>query len=239
MPAVQRVEMESSFLLHARSYRETSQILEVLSHNYGRVGIVARGARRPRSRWPAVLQPFQPLRVSWSGRGELFTLRAAEPAAHAAPMAGMRLMAGFYMNELLLVFVRRGDPHPVLFAHYTAALADLAGDDDMEIILRQFEIALLAEAGYGLSLECVAVTGEPLSPTGQYQYVIDQGPVPVVHGQTDGLIFSGEELLAIHSREFGCGNVRRCAKRLTRAVLQHHMHGRELKTREVLAAMRQ
>jgi DNA repair protein RecO (recombination protein O) len=238
MTVVERVEMESGFLLHARSYRETSQILEVFSQHHGRVGLVARGARRPKSRWSAVLQPFQPLRMSWSGRGSLYSLRAAEAATRTVPMAGMRVMAGFYLNELLLEFIRRGDPHPDLFAHYTVALAGLAGDDDVEVVLRRFEIVLLAEIGYGLNLECVAITEEPLQHSKRYRYVIEQGPVLVDDGRTGAMIFSGEELLAIGSGEFGHTHVRRCAKRLTRMVLHHHLNGRILKTRDVLAAMR-
>jgi len=237
MAAVERVELASAFLLHARPYRETSQIVEVLSQQHGRVGLVAKGGRRPRSRWSAVLQPFQPLRLSWSGRGALYTLRVAETATQTVPLAGMRVMAGFYINELLLEFIRRGDPHPALFAHYTAALSSLSGDDDIEAVLRLFELSLLAEVGYGLNLERVAVTDEPLQSAKRYRYVIDQGPVPAVDGQTDTLIFSGEELLAIRSGEFTRSDVRRCAKRLTRAVLRHHLNGRTLKTRDVMAAM--
>ena len=125
MSQIQRIDMEAAFLLHARPYRESSQIVEILSQDQGRVGLVARGSRRPKSPWKSTLRPFQPLRMSWSGRSALQTLRAAEPTSASVPLSGMTLMAGYYMNELLLALLHRGDPHPDLFAHYGAALAAL------------------------------------------------------------------------------------------------------------------
>ena len=142
-------EFEPAFILHARPYQETSQIIEVLAREHGRVGIVARGARRPSSRWRSVLQPFQAVRLSWGGRGSLQTLRAAEAASQDAPLQGLALMAAFYLNELILNFTRRGDPHPGLFMAYAEALAELRQGPDPEPALRRFELRLLAEAGQG------------------------------------------------------------------------------------------
>ncbi len=238
MSEIERVEMEPGFLLHARAYRETSQIVEVLSQNHGRVGLVARGARRNKSKWRSALRPFQPLRMSWSGRGSLFTLRAAEPTTGAIQVAGMSLMAAFYFNELLLTFVQRGDSHPALFVHYGAALASLAAGNNIEAVLRRFEVSLLAEIGYGLVVERDVVDAEPLDKGRRYEYVIDRGPVPVSDNQDGEFIFSGSELLAIASGDFhNAGHLKR-AKRLLRAILDHYLAGRPLKTRRVLASMR-
>lgn len=52
------VDLENAFIMHARPYQETSQILEVLGAEHGRVGLVARGSRRPLNRWRSILQPF-------------------------------------------------------------------------------------------------------------------------------------------------------------------------------------
>ena len=242
MSATEKVEMETAFLLHARDYRESSRILEVFSQHHGRVGLVARGARRPKSRWGNVLRPFQPLHLSWFGRGSLHTLKTAEPSSVPVAVNGMRLMSGYYLNELLLSFIRRGDPHPELFAHYTTALVGLAEEQNTETPLRRFEIALLREIGYGLILDHDAENGEPLDPDRQYQYMIERGPVPLVAGQSmsmaEGLVFSGEQLMAIDAGGLIGEDDLRCAKRLLRAVLHHYLDGRPLKTREVLAAMR-
>ena len=129
-PGVERVDMEAVFLLHTRLYRESSQILEVFSQQHGRVGLVANGARRPKSKWRGVLRPFQPLRVSWSGRGSLCTLRSAEPSSGPFNISGLSLMSAYYLNELLMMLMHRRDAHPDLFAHYGAALDALVKEDD-------------------------------------------------------------------------------------------------------------
>jgi DNA repair protein RecO (recombination protein O) len=237
MSSTHRVDIEASFLVHARPYRETSQILEVLTQHHGRIGLVARGARRPKSKLRSILQPFQPLRVSWSGRGSLYTLHAAEPAAPIARLRGTPLMAGFYLNELILVFMRRGDPHPDLFAHYTAALADLGRGEPSEPVLRRFELSLLAEVGYGLIVDQDVANGTPLLANRRYEYVVDRGPVPVADDHAGALVFSGAQLLAIGNGKFDSSEQIKCAKRLMRAVLDHHLDGRPLKTRRVFSAM--
>lgn len=238
MQPVDRIELETSYLLHVRPYRETSQLLEVLSQRHGRVGLVARGARRPKSRWAAILRPFQPLHLSWSGRGSLHTLRAAEPASAPFKVTGMSLMAGYYMNELLIAFTHRGDPHPDLFAHYSAALAGLATGVEPELPLRHFEMALLSEIGYGLQLERDANSDARLAPESHYHYVIERGPVPAGSVAEPGLSFTGAELAAISSGDFHEASVAGAAKRLLRSVIEHHLAGRSLKTRQVLTAMR-
>lgn len=237
MSAAQPVELEDCYLLHARPYQETSQLLEVLGMHHGRIGLVARGARRPTSRWRGVLQPFLPLRLSWAGRGSLHTLRGAELASHAVALEGLALMGAFYLNELVLNFVRRGDPHPGLFIAYSGALAELRAGGDPEPALRRFELELLAEAGYGLILDHDVLNEVPLEPAALYEYRLERGPVPAAPGGA-ALTLSGAELLAIGRGELADPGCLQAAKRLLRAVLAHHLDGRALKTRAVLAAMR-
>lgn len=238
MNRVERVEMEPSFLLHARPYRETSQILDVLSQNHGRIGIVANGSRRPKSRWKNALRPFQLCQMSWSGRGDLFTLRTAETVGPPAQVGGMSLMAAYYMNELLIALMHRNDPHPNLFTHYGGALVSLANDRDTELVLRRFEVALLAEIGYGIVVDHDVVDERALEADRKYKYVIDRGPVPVPDTQSGELVFRGSELLAIANGDQLNVEQLKSAKRLLRAVLHSSLGGRQLKTRQVLAAMR-
>jgi DNA repair protein RecO (recombination protein O) len=234
---IERVELQAGFLLHARPYRESSQICEVLSQEHGRVGVVARGARRPRSPWRGVLQPFQPLRLSWSGRGSLFTLRAAEPSSPSLKMTGLALMSAFYLNELLVILIQRGDPHPDLFAHYGGAIASLSTGDSPERTLRRFEVSLLTEIGYGLVVDRDVINQRPLAVDQHYEYVIDRGPVPVDPGYEGSLVFSGAALCAIASGELDEPSHLRDAKRLLRPLLNWALGGKELKTRAVLASM--
>ncbi|HXN16074.1 MAG TPA: DNA repair protein RecO, partial [Usitatibacter sp.] len=118
--------LDRGYVLHRYAYRETSLILQVWTEKHGRVGLVAKGARRPKSASRSLLVPFQPLALSWFGRGELRTLKSAEPAAAAAtPLRGASLMSGFYLSELLLKLTHRDDPHEGLFAAYDAAIGEL------------------------------------------------------------------------------------------------------------------
>lgn len=235
--AVERVDMEAAFMLHANPYRESSRILDVFSQQHGRVGLVAQGARRPKSQWRSVLRPFQPLRMSWSGRGSLYTLRGAEPSATPFDIRGVALMSAYYLNELLIALMQRRDAHPDLFAHYGAALDALAGGGTPEVVLRRFEVVLLAEIGYGLSIDEDVVEHRPLEPERRYEYVIERGPVPVDAERSDELVFSGADLLAIGRGEFADAGQLSSAKRLLRPVLNQALGGRTLRTREVLAAM--
>jgi len=117
--------LDRGFVLHAYAYRETSLILQVFTEHHGRLGIVARGARRPKSANRSLLVPFQPLTLAWFGRGELKTLKTAESAAPGLPLVGAALLAAFYLNELLLKLTHRDDPHEGLFAAYDAAIGEL------------------------------------------------------------------------------------------------------------------
>jgi DNA repair protein RecO (recombination protein O) len=238
MSVIERVDMEAAFILHVISYRETSQILDVLTQDHGRISLVANGARRPKSRWRSTLRPFQPFRVSWSGRGSLYTLRAAEVSAPGATLASVSLMAAYYMSELLIALVHQGDPHPGLFTHYAGALAALSAGDDVEPVLRRFELSLLAEIGYGLMVERDVIEDRPLVGDRRYEYVIDRGPVPVPDNHVEGLVFLGSELLALARGEFRNDRQLKSAKRLLRAVLKSNLGDRTLKTRTVFASMR-
>jgi DNA repair protein RecO (recombination protein O) len=233
-----RVDLNPAYVLHARAYRETSQILEVFTADYGRVGLIARGARRPKSSFRGLLNPFQPLRLSWSGRGELATLREADLGGVAANLTGDRLMAGFYVNELLMRLLGRSDPHPQLFAHYISLIAEIGHGESLEPLLRRFELQLLSELGYALNLEKDAINHMPLQPDQAYEFRVEDGPVPVSGNASDWAVFSGATLLAIGRMNFEDESHLRDAKRLLRSVLNHHLGDRGLQTRRVAAAMK-
>jgi recombinational DNA repair protein (RecF pathway) len=145
-----RRDDQPAFVLHTYPYRETSVIVEAFTAEYGRVAVVARGARRPRSDLRGVLQAFQPLLLSWSGQAELKTLVKAEWRGGLPRIGGSALLCGFYLNELLLKLLAREDPHPRVYASYEAALAELAAGSEEAPVLRRFELLLLAELGYAL-----------------------------------------------------------------------------------------
>lgn len=231
----ERRDDQAAFVLHTYPYRETSLIVEALTAEHGRLALVARGARRPRSELRGMLQAFQPLALSWSGVGELKTLIRAEWCGGLPLVGGSALLCGFYLNELLLKLVPREDPHPQLFREYESALVLLAGDAEQASVLRRFEVKLLAELGYALPLTHEADTGRPVDPAGRYYYAFDRGPrlgaaepgrrYPLVRGAT---------LLALAQEDFSAPEAAAEAKRLMREVLDHYLEQRAIVSRRVV-----
>src|SRR5437868_8257064 len=157
---VRRITLAPAYILHHRPYRDTSRILEVITRDHGRVTLFARGVRGPKAKLASILQPFQMLLLSWSGREEAAQLTGAESALAPPPLPSSCLMAAFYLNELLLKLTTRHDPLPVLFDTYHSALEGLRGGPPLEPQLRVFEKRLLEALGYGLDLGAEAQTGK-------------------------------------------------------------------------------
>ena len=234
-----RVELEPAYVLHGRAYRETSQILELFTPGYGRVGVVARGSRRPKSALRGLLNPFQPLRASWSGRGELATLTQAEMAGVTESLTGTTVMSGFYINELLLKLLTRNDPHPDLFAHYASLVDALSrGVAAEETLLRTFELRLLQEIGYAPNFEFEAGEAGAIQPEQNYLFTAEEGAVAVSGELNDQFTYSGATLLAIGRLDFSAGATRLAAKQLLRNLLNFHLGDRGLQTRRIAAAMK-
>lgn len=229
-------ESEPAYLLHQRPYRDSSLLLEVLTRSHGRQGIIARGARAARSRWRGLLQPFQPLLIGWRARADLGTLTQAEPNGRMLSMQRQPLFAAFYLNELLLRLLPRGDVEIACFEDYVQALQAVA-DDSLEEGLRIFEKRLLQNLGYGLQLDCDVETGEAIQPLGWYRYIPEHGPIRVSSKAATVTMFRGETLLALYNEHLDDARVLSEAKQLLRENLRIYLGDRPLKTREVLRAM--
>src|SRR6266853_819744 len=171
-----RQESREAFILHGYPYRETSLLLEAFTRPFGRVSMVARGARSPRSPLRGVLLAFQPLALSWFGKGELRTLARAEWVGGQPLLHGEALLCGFYLNELLLRLVPREDPHDALFSRYWETLQQLASQGGSAAALRSFERALLKELGYAMTLERDSASGGAIDPAKSYTYDPERGP---------------------------------------------------------------
>ena len=230
-----RVEQQPGFILHARPWRETSLLLEILSRDFGRVGLVARGVRSARSRTPRVLlQPLTPVNLAWSGQGELATLTAVEATGAPLRLVGEAVLCGLYLNELVTRLLPRGDAHPGIFAAYLATLQGLGAQTPNAWRLRRFERDLLAELGYGLVLEHAADTGMPIEPAAQYAYRLDSGPV-AWHATSDGLKLRGSALLALAADREPDAEDMAALRRLLRALIAHHLDGPGLRAWGMLA----
>jgi DNA repair protein RecO (recombination protein O) len=232
-----RILNEPAWLLHYRPFRDSSQLLDVLSRDHGRLTLVARGSRSSKSRLRGVLRPFMPLEISWTSRSDLGTLTGAE--THGAPISllGDALLAGYYVNELILNLLHRHDPQPDIFAAYREAIEGLAGRHDLSACLREFEMALLRILGYAPILDHDAQTQEPLDADGCYEYRVEQGPVLAVAESGPGR-YSGGLLSAIGRQEFADTEVLLAAGRLLKSVIAYHLGGKELKSRKVLIELR-
>src|SRR5882762_4733968 len=155
--STRRIDLTPGYLLHHRPWRDTSRILEVLTREHGRLTLFARGVRGPGAKLAPVLQPFQLLLLSWSGRGEAPQLTGAERAQHDPALPRECLLAAFYLNELLIRLTTRHDPLPELFDHYHGTLTELRAGAPLEPALRIFEQRLLEVLGYGLDLAAEAL----------------------------------------------------------------------------------
>jgi len=226
-------ELHPAYVLHRRPYRETSLMLECLSAEYGRVGVVARGALRGRKRGGESMQSFQRYKISWSGRSDLHTLTKLEPAGEALKLAGERLFSGFYANELIMRLTGRHDPNPELFTIYEQTLESLARSaEPIEPILRHFEKILLDACGYGLQLTVEAGNGAEIEPSRDYYYVVEEGPMRG-DGGGRGVSVNGETLLALAANDELDGPRLQEAKQLMRFVLHHYIGDRPLASRSL------
>jgi DNA repair protein RecO (recombination protein O) len=229
-----RIAEQPAFVLHSYPYRETSLIIDVLSRDHGRLALVAKGAKRPHSALRGVLQTFQPLSLAWSGKSEMRTLTGAEWVGGMLPLTGDALLCGFYVNELLVRFCAREDPHPQLFHHYVVTLTRLAHDEPPVQVLRSFERVLLRETGYAMALDRT-VARKAVLADGRYVFDPERGvreasdewpaPWPVVSGQT---------LLDMEKDDYHRAQTVAQSKTLMRFLLNTYLGGAPLATRQIL-----
>lgn len=222
-----RAQLEPAYVLSSRAYRDSSLLLEILSLRHGRCGLVARSARGPKSKTRALLQPLQPLLLSWSLTGELGTLSAAEAAGAPILLSGERVFYAWYLNELLLKLLQRHDPHPMLFERYAHALAQLP-QPDAEAALRFFEKNLLSELGYGLLLP------QDLQADEHYKYDAERGPI--AGGRHAELL--GASLIALRDETPLDARALSDTRKLLRAQIERQLGGRALETPRLLRELR-
>jgi DNA repair protein RecO (recombination protein O) len=236
-----RAHLQPAYLLHHRPYRDTSRILELFTRAHGRISVFARGARAGRKSAAAlssIRQPFNRLLVSWSGRGEAGQLTAAEFDGAVRVMPPTQLVSGFYLNELVLKLFTRHDPHSDAFDLYSHTIESLKTGTNPTGHLRLFEKRLLELLGYGLALEQESATGAPIEAQAMYHYRLEHGVVRALDVAEGTMIFSGSTLRALAREEFEDPVVCSEGRRLFRAALDRILDGQELKTREVMLALR-
>ena len=238
-PQKKRQEAEPASVLHNYPYRETSLIVEVFTRHHGRIGLVAKGARRPKSALRGTLMAFQPLLIRWGGKGELRGLYGAEWQGGIPQLKGIGLMSGFYLNELLLRFLHRDDPHEGLFDLYAEAVTALSVNSRIAATLRRFEKFLLGELGYALNLEREAGTNDPVDPSARYTYVIEKGPVRIKPGSAPAIELTGKTLLDLSCDNYEDPVTLSQSKLLMRHLVGHYLGSKALHTRQLLVELQQ
>jgi DNA repair protein RecO (recombination protein O) len=236
-----RHDGEAAFILHQYPWKETSLVLEAFSRHWGRIALVARGARRPASALRGVLRAFEPLELAWFGRAELRTLHGAERVGGFPFLRGTALMCGFYLNELIMRLVPRDDPHERLYLAYEATLRRLGECGDAEPALRGFEKYLLQELGYALPLAVEADTGAPVEAGAWYHYAIERGPIQAtgVEPAENRLELRGKTLLDLVADDYSDPLTLQQSKLLMRMLVTHYLGDRPLHSRQLLRDLHQ
>lgn len=233
-----RVELEPLYILHRRPYRESSLLLDALSLQHGRVALVAKGALSPRASLKAVLQPFTPLRASWSGKGGLKSLLTAETVDVPFPLAHRALYSALYLNELVLRLLPEREPVPEIFAHYAQTLHRLAGEASQEPALRVFEDALLVALGYGVHWGWCVDQDVAVRAGQMYALDPDRGILaqPTSESRLSGI--PGAALLGMQYGDYDDPLTARVAKRLMRVLIDVRLNGQPLSSRALFSHLK-
>lgn len=231
-----RVPLNPCYILHQRSYRETSLILDLFSRDYGKVAVIAKGAKRQKRGIGSLVQLHQRINVSWSGKGELGTLTGVELDGELLNISGRWLMIAFYLDELLMRLLHRHIDHPELFDAYERTLGKLDRCESEQVALRPFELQLLKSLGYGLVLNHDVDTGQTIDPERDYYYHIDHGPVAVQPQDTNFIKISGRALHALDCHDYSDETLMNEAKYLIHDVLKSHLGPKPLASRELYRA---
>jgi DNA repair protein RecO (recombination protein O) len=228
-----RVTGQPAFVLHSYPYKETSLIVELFTRDFGRVALIAKGAKRPHSQLRGVLQTFQPLTTGWTGKNELRTLTDADWVGGMLPLEKTALLCGFYLNELLVKLTARDDAHAKLFDHYVSTLNQLAHNEPAPIVLRKFEMALLKETGVAADLTRCTVSRTKVLPAVHYVVDPDRGPRPERDEDMAPRV-AGKTLLDMEREDYADPATQAQSKQLMRYLLSWHLGGAPLNTRQIL-----
>jgi DNA repair protein RecO (recombination protein O) len=226
-----RVDLQPAYILHARPYRDTSLLIDLLTPDYGRVTAVARGVRKNKTPKRQLLNPFSRLLVSWQGKTDMKLLTSFESDNHFLTLTANHLYSGFYLNEVLVRLLPEMDAHNGLYFAYEQSLDALQSGADIEPLLREFEFRLLAELGYGLDFTTDARNHTAIEVAGLYECHVQEGFFGASPDIPEHFLLKGEWLLAIAEGDYSHPSTRLAAKQLTRRMLRPLLGSRPLNSR--------
>ena len=236
-----RIQLQPAYVLFSQPFQNTSVMVDFFTLEFGRVRAVAKGARREKSKYRSLLQPFHPLLINFSGRGDIKTVGNIESGHAAFSLAGDRLFSGLYLNEVLSRLLQNFQEHQSLYRIYQDTLVALQGFGDIEVILRKFELNLLAELGYAINFWQDYLTREPIQKNKRYRFIPDAGFELDRPLEADGHLenlFEGVDLIALRELSFNERSVVRAAKRLLRLALRIHLGDKPLQSRSLFTNVR-
>ncbi len=231
--------LQTAYILHTIRYRDSSLIVELLTRDHGRVSLIAKGVRREKSRQRAFLQYFKKVKVSWQGKGDLYTLTHVEEFPYSVSthpnLSGEALYCGFYLNELLIKLIVKHDPVSELFELYDQTLVKMGTDKSRSLVLRIFEKKLLQLLGYGLALEFEADTGKKVKDNKLYRYIIETGPVSSHnHELLSDVLIHGSSMIALVNEQINDKRSLRECRNLMRRVIDFYLGNKKIKSRDLL-----
>lgn len=235
-----RVQLQPAYVLHRQPFKNTSLLLDFFSLDYGRIKAVAKGARREKSKYRPLIQPFQPLLISFSGRSEVKTVVGVEASVSALQIKGPRLFSAMYINELLTRLLHTYVEHKNLYKLYQESLIALQGAGDLEPLLRQFELSLLNEIGYGINLAMECETNEAIVENEYYRFIVDVGFALIPKDSPDLSALNpikGSHLIALRESNFTDVTTAQTAKRLLRTALARHLGDKPLTSRALFSQL--
>jgi DNA repair protein RecO (recombination protein O) len=227
-----RFLLHDAFILHSRSYKESSLLIDLFTRECGRVSVIAKGVKKSKRSLFGVLQPFTPILVSWVGKTELHTLTNVEINGVFKYLYGTNLLCGYYINELILRFLHKEDPYEILYNAYANVMQSLKSVKNIEPVLRYFECELLQELGYGLNLTVDIETGKKVESNKMYYFEIEKGPVLEKSSDTN-IPVSGETLLSLENSTLIEKRTLTESKKLMRYVINYYLAGKPLKTHQL------
>ena len=234
---INKISLEPAFVLHTRSYQETSLIIDFFTKSYGRLNAIAKGAKRPKSPLRSVLTPASKLVVSMSGKSELKTLSSVEIVEHFSISDGTSLNSIIYLNELISKATEKEDPHESIFVEYEALLSNLTNNNTINHIekyLRNFELNLLQEMGYGIDLTREAESNSKLQSEDHYRFDPDKGFSLITETDISHNTFLGQDIINFSEGKFEKKTTRDTSKIIMRSALDYHLGNKTLNIRKYL-----
>ena len=224
---------DNCFLLHQRSYGETSIIADVFTQKSGKISFIAKGAKKPKSKFFGYLVPFQKLKITYSGRSELKTLTSIDRDLASNSNTFSKVSYSLlYINELLMKLLPKDARHEELFVLYDEFLKKINKNNNLEISLRHFELDLLDMLGYGFDYDSEIDSNEPIEAELSYVFVSERG-----FRKSNSSSFKGKDILSIKKRKLEDVPLK-YLKEITTKAIGICLEGKDLTSRKIFKSIK-